>query len=125
MRISRMLFVSSATFSAVLGIAYWSIAREWVGTLMLGFMTAALCVIAAYMFFAERDARLFGDNKQATMAEAAGENVGTYVTHSPIPFWIGIATATIVIGLVVSPAIGGFAAIVLLFLAALLVVRSR
>ena len=72
-------------------MVYWFIAHEPAGTMLLGFMAAALTVVALYMFFAERDADLYADDKDATMADAAGEHVGTYITHSPAPFWIGVA----------------------------------
>lgn len=125
MKISRMLFVSSALFSTAIGLAYWLITREAAGTTLLAFMTAALAVIAGYMFFAERDARLFGDKPDATMSDAAGENVGTYVTHSPIPFWIGLSVAATAVGLVLTPASVAYGAGIVLFLGALLIVRSR
>lgn len=125
MKVSRLLFVSSAVFSAGLGIAYWIVAREAAGTTLLAFMTVALSMIAGYMFFAERDARLLGDRKGATTADAAGENVGTYITHSPIPFWIGLTIAFMGVGLTITPVALGFGVIILLFLGALLIVRSR
>lgn len=125
MKISRMIFVSSATFTATIAIVYWFLTHEPVGTMMLGFMTAALIVVACYMFFAERDARLWGDNENATMADAAGEHVGTYVTHSPIPFWIGVALTGILLGFVVAPAAAGLGLVALLILIGLMIVRSR
>ena len=125
MKIGLGLFVSSAVFAIVIAIAYWLIAHEPAGAMLLGCMAAALSVVALYMVFAERDARLFADDEQATMADAAGERVGTYVTHSPAPFWIGIALGGLVLGLVVSPAAAGLGIVALLFLGALLIVRSR
>lgn len=125
MKTSRMIFVSSATFTGTIALVYWFITREPVGTMMLGFMTAALIVVACYMFFAERDARLWGDNGDATMADAAGEHVGTYVTHSPIPFWIGVALTGILLGFVVAPAAAGLGLVALLILIGLMIVRSR
>lgn len=125
MKVSRTLFVSSALFAAAIGIAYWIVAREPAGTTLLACMAAALTVIAGYMFFAERDARLFGDDENATMKDAAGERVGTYITHSPIPFWIGLSVAVMAVGLVLTPAAIGFGVVILIFLSALLVVRSR
>ena len=125
MKTSRMIFVSSATFTATIALVYWFLTHEPVGTMMLGFMTAALIVVACYMFFAERDARLWGDNENATMADAAGEHVGTYVTHSPIPFWIGVALTGILLGFVVAPAAAGLGLVALLILVGLMIVRSR
>jgi uncharacterized membrane protein YphA (DoxX/SURF4 family) len=124
-KVARTLFVSSAVFSGVLGFAYWWIAREPAGTTLLAFMTAALLVIAGYMFFAERDADLFADRPDATMQQAAGEHVGTYVTQSRAPFWIAIAVGALVLGLVVSPAAAGLGIVALFFLGLLLILQSR
>jgi len=119
------LFLSSAIFAATIAIVYWFIAHEPAGTMLLGFMAAALTVVALYMFFAERDADLYADKKDATMADAAGEHVGTYITHSPAPFWIGVALTGVMLGLVVSPAAAGLGIVALFLLGGLLIVRSR
>jgi hypothetical protein len=122
---ARGLFVSSALFAATIAVIYWLHAHEPAGTMLLGFMAAALCVVALYMTFAERDADLYADKPDATMREAAGEHVGTYITHSPIPFWIGIALTAILLGFVVAPAAAGLGVAALLLLCGLLIVRSR
>jgi hypothetical protein len=125
MKVALGLFVSSAAFTATLSLVYWLLSRDPAGTTLLGFMTAALLVVAGYLVFAERDADLYADRPDATMRDAAGEHVGTYITHSPIPFWVGIAVTAIVLGLVVSPAAAGLGLVALAVLGALLVVRSR
>lgn len=125
MKTALVLFISSALFTGIIGTAYWFVAHEPAGTMLLGFMTAALLVVAAYMIFAERDADLYADRKDATMPDAAGEHVGTYVTHSPAPFWIGVALTGVMLGFVVSPAAAGVGILALLFLGALMIVRSR
>ena len=125
MKTGLMLFVSSAIFSATIAIVYWFVAHEPAGTMLLGFMGAALTVVALYMIFAERDADLYADKKNATPAEAAGEHVGTYVTHSPAPFWIAVALTGVVLGLVVAPAAAGLGIVALCLLGALMIVRSR
>jgi hypothetical protein len=125
MMIAVRLFVSSAAFTAVLGISYWLIAHEPAGTVLLGCMTAALLVIAVYMIAAERNAGLFSDNEDATPAGARSERIGTFVLHSPAPFWIGLALAGLLIGLVAAPAAAGLGVVALCFLGALMIVRSR
>lgn len=125
MTTARGLFISSALFSATIATVYWLLAREPAGTILLGFMAAALTVVALYMTFAERDADLYADKRDATMREAAGEHVGTYITHSPVPFWIGVALTGIMLGFIVSPVAAGLGIVALFLLAALLVVRSR
>ena len=125
MKTGLMLFISSAVFSATIAIVYWFVAHEPAGTMLLGFMGAALTVVALYMIFAERDADLYADKKNATPTEAAGEHVGTYVTHSPAPFWIALALTGVVLGLVVAPAAAGLGIVALCLLGALMIVRSR
>ena len=125
MKTALVLFVSSAVFTGVIATVYWFVAHEPAGTMLLGFMTAALTVVALYMIFAERDADLYADKKDATPAEAAGEHVGTYVTHSPAPFWIGVALSGLVLGLIVAPAAAGLGIVALCLLGGLMIVRSR
>jgi hypothetical protein len=125
MMIALRLFVSSAAFTAILAVSYWLVSHDPAGTTLLTFMTAALLVIAGYMFFAEREADLLADDERATMAQARGEHVGTFILHSPAPFWIGLAVFGLVLGLIVSPAAAGLGIVALLFLGALMIVRSR
>ena len=91
MKIALRLFLSTAAFGVVISTAYWFIAHDPAGSTLLGFMTAGLLVIAGYLFFAERSANLYADDKNATMEQARGEHVGTFVVHSAAPFWIGLA----------------------------------
>jgi hypothetical protein len=123
--IALRLFLSSAAFTAVLAVSYWLVAHDPAGTVLLGFMTAALLVIAGYMVAAERNAGLYADDENATPAGARGERIGTFVLHSPAPFWIGLALMGLLLGLVVAPAAAGLGLIALLFLGALMIVRSR
>jgi hypothetical protein len=125
MMVALRLFLSSAAFTAVLAVSYWFVAHDPAGTVLLTFMTAGLLVIALYMFVAERNAGLFSDDENATPADARGERIGTFMLHSPAPFWIGLALAGVLLGLVVAPAAAGLGIVALLFLGALLIVRSR
>lgn len=123
--IALRLFLSSAGFGGIIAIAYWFVAHDPAGTTLLAFMTAALLVIASYLFFVERSSDLLADRDDATMVQGAGEHVGTFVVRSAAPFWIGFALFGIVLGLVVSPAAAGLGIVALLFLGALMIVRSR
>ena len=125
MKTALGLFVSSAIFSGTIAMTYYFLTREPAGTTLLGFMAAALIVVALYMAFAERDANLYADKKDATMREAAGEHVGTYVTRSAAPFWIGVALTGALLGFVVSPAAAGLGIVALFVLVGVLIVRSR
>jgi hypothetical protein len=125
MTVALRLFLSSAAFTAVLAVSYWLVAHDPAGTVLLGFMTVALLVIAVYMIATERNAGLFADDEDATPAGAHGERIGTFVLHSPAPFWIGLALMGLLVGLVVAPAAAGLGVVALLFLGALMIVRSR
>ena len=125
MKVALRLFLSSAVFTCALALAYWFTSHEPAGAVLLAFMTAALLVIAVYMIVAERNAGLFADEADATPARAQGERLGAFVLHSPAPFWIGVALFGLMLGLVVAPAAAGLGVIALLFLGALMIVRSR
>lgn len=111
MNVGVRLFLSSAAFGIAIAVAYWLSAHELTGTVLLAIMAFALVFAAGYMLFAERDARLAGDRPNATNAEAAGEQVGTFVLRSMWPFALAVAIALLLIGLVfnVPLAVGAFA----------------
>jgi hypothetical protein len=125
MTIGLRLFISSAVFSIVIAATYWVLAREPAGTMLLGFMAFALCFVAGYMIVAEREADLWGDDTTAAANDAAGEVVGTYSIHSPLPFWAALALTFVCLGLVISPAVAALGAIAALALGALFIVQSR
>lgn len=125
MRTGLILFVSSAVFATTIAVVYWFLSHEPAGTLLLGFMAAAMLVIAIYMVFAELDSNLWGDKEKATFSDAAGEHVATYVTRSPLPFAIGVLVTGILLGLVVSPAAAGIGIAAFLVAIGLMIVSSR
>jgi hypothetical protein len=124
-RTAKIVFLSSATFSTLIAVVYWYLSREPAGTMLLGFMAAALAFVAVFMQFTEGEAKLFGDMGDATMQDAAGEQVGTYITHSPAPFWIAVALAAMAIGLVIAPAAVALGAVAIFGLIVYMIVRSR
>jgi hypothetical protein len=97
------MFVSSAVFGIVIAIAYWIVAREPLGVLFLGIMAAALFFAATYAVVAERDADLASDEPDADRAEAAGEDLGIFTTHSAYPILIALCILGGLIGIVWSP----------------------
>ena len=124
MTIGLRLFISSAVFSIVIAGAYWLTSREIVGTFMLGVMAFGLSFVAGYMIVAEREADLVGDKKQATIADGAGELVGTYTVRSPLPLGAALAVTLAGIGIVVSPTIAILALLATLALGILFVLQS-
>jgi hypothetical protein len=124
MRIGLRLFISSAVFAIVIAVAYWLIAREPAGTLLLGFMAFGLSFIAGYMIVAEREADLWGDAADADNAKASGEIVGSYSIRSPLPIATAAAITCIGLGLVISPTVAALGIIAALALGALFIVQS-
>lgn len=93
------LFVSSATFAAVISIVYWFASHEYVGTLFLGFMCCALAFAAGYAIIFERNAHLAGDDPQLGQKEAAGEDVGIVTKRTPWPAVLAFSVLWFFIGL--------------------------
>jgi hypothetical protein len=124
MTIGLRLFISSAVFALVIAVAYWLVAREPAGTMLLGFMAFGLSFVAAYMIVAEREAELWGDAPNADNAQAAGETVGSYSIRSPLPIATAAALTCIGLGLVVSPTVAALGVIAVLALGALFIVQS-
>ena len=125
MTIGRRLFISSGTFAVVIAFAYWLVAREISGTFLLGFLAFALSVLAGYMVAAEGKADLWGDRRDATQAEAAGQIIGTYSVSSPLPFWSALAITAVLLGLVVSPTLSVLGVLAGLGLGVAFIVQSR
>ena len=125
MKIGLRLFLSSATFGIAIALAYWLVSREITGTFLLGFMACALSFVAGYMIFAEKDADLRSDRKDANPGDGAGTVIGVYTTRSPLPFWIAIAVVAAGLGLVISPSFAVVALIAILALGAAFIAQSR
>ncbi len=125
MTIGLRLFISSAVFAIAIALAYWLTSHEIVGTFMLGIMAFALSFVAGYMIVAEREADLVGDKKGASIADGAGELVGTYTIRSPLPLGAALAVTLAGIGLVLSPTIAILALVATLALGVLFVLQSE
>ncbi len=110
-----VLFICSALFGLSIGVAYWWVAHEITGTLLLGVMTAALAFAATYAMAAERDAHLDGDNPTITNEQTVGEDLGVFTTSSAWPILIAAGAALGLCGLPWSPllAIVGFVVVIL------------
>lgn len=119
------LFISSAIFGIAIALSYWFTSHESIGTLMLGIMAFGLSFVAGYMIVAEREADLIGDKKNATIADGAGELMGSFTIRSPLPLGIAFAASCIFLGAVVSPTIAILGLIVSLGFGALFVLQSR
>jgi hypothetical protein len=125
MLIGLRLFLSSAAFSIAIAVAYWFVAYEPTGTFLLGVMAFAMIFVAGYMIVAEREAALSADNRDAKIADAAGELVGRYSISSPLPFWTALALTLVAVGLAVSPSIAALGVIALLMLGVFFILQSE
>jgi hypothetical protein len=124
MRVGLRLFLSSGAFAIVIAVAYWLLAHEPAGTILLGFLAFALSFIAGYMIVAEREADLCGDDAKADNAASAGEVVGSYTIRSPLPIASAAAVTCVGLGLVVSPTFAALGIIAIIALGALFIVQS-
>lgn len=112
------MFGIVAAFGFAIAIAYWFVAHEEAaGTALLALMGAALTFATAYAVFAERDARLEGDNPSETNEQAAGTVLESYTTKSAWPILIAICTLALLTGTLWSPllAIAGMIGMLLCF----------
>jgi hypothetical protein len=119
------LFLSSAAFSVVIAVTYWFLSHEPVGTFLLGVMAFALTFAAGYMIVAEREADLAGDRKDAAVSDDAGDLVGTYSLHSPLPLWSALSITLVLVGLVIAPALSAIGLIGGLALGVFFILQSR
>jgi hypothetical protein len=125
MIVGLRLFLSSMSFAIVFALTYWFITHEIAGTFLLGFLAFALAVIAGYMIVAEREADLWGDRRNASQRDGAGQLIGTYSVRSPLPIWAGLAITCILLGLVVSPTLAALGILAVLVVGAFFIVQSR
>jgi len=111
------LFLSSATFGVAIAVVYRLWSHDPTGTILLGLMATGLVLVAGYIFFAERDAHLAGDDPDATPDQVAGEDVGVFTLRSRWPVMLAAALTMLAGGIVIAPALAWLA--VLLSLAIL------
>jgi hypothetical protein len=115
MTTARRLFISSAIFGIAIAIAYWLSAHDPDGTVLLGVMATGLLFAAGYMLLAERDARLVGDQGNASSVDAGGEQLGTFTTSSPWPIVVAFGIFVVLLGLVILPALAASGFLLLAF----------
>lgn len=111
MKVFVTLYVIAAAFGIAISVVYWFTAREPLGVLFLGIMAAALFFAAGYAIFAERDADLLSDDEHAGLADAAGEDLGVFTTHSAYPVLIAVCILAGLIGVIWSPLLAVLAGI--------------
>jgi hypothetical protein len=125
MTVGRALFISGAAFASVIAIAYWISSRHPGGSILLGFMAAAMIFAAGFMFFAQREANLPADLKTVNFAEVAGEEIGTFTLSTLAPFLAALTVFGLLVGIVWSPFLAAVSLILLLLALGRLVRESN
>ena len=115
MKVGRSLFISSAAFGVAIAIVYWFNSHNPDGVFLLGTMGVALLFATLYMFFAEREAHLIGDRKNATNADAKGERLGVFTIATPWPLTLAFGVFVMLLGLAIFHALAYAGAIILFF----------
>ncbi|HEV2356101.1 MAG TPA: cytochrome c oxidase subunit 4 [bacterium] len=104
------VMLGAAAFALVVAAIYWFVSYEMAGTLMLLTMTAGLAIAAVYL--AARRGSPAADRPEARPADAAGEPVGVFASHSPWPVVLALGCAVGLTGLIYGwwlAALGGLA----------------
>ena len=122
MTVALRLYVSSMAFGLVIGTAYWFCSHDATGTVLLFLMAAGLGFAAGFMQFAEREAALPGDEKNALPGDGAGAEIGVFTVRSA---WLAATIAAFLIGLLISPIIAIAAACAIVAVCWQLVRESR
>jgi cytochrome c oxidase subunit IV len=93
------VMLGAATFALVVVTIYWFVSYEIAGTLMLLTMTAGLAIAAVYLIAARRAAPPAADRPEARPADASGEPVGVFASHSAWPAVLALGCAVGLTGL--------------------------
>ena len=108
MTIALRTFLSSMTFGAIVGAVYWLLAREPVGSALLFLFAAGLFYVAAFLALARRRVSLSGD-RDVPPSRLAGEEIGDFSLESPWPPILALASAALLVGIVLHPMLAAFA----------------
>jgi uncharacterized membrane protein HdeD (DUF308 family) len=100
------VFGVSALFGLTIEVVYAVVARrEASGMALLGIMTIALAFAALYAYFAEREAKLEGDDEDAEPPSWAGDDLGVYTSKSAWPILLSACVGLGLLALLWSPVI--------------------
>jgi len=108
MTISLRVFSLSMIFGLVVAAAYWFDTREAAGTFLIAVMGIAFFWISAYLFGTRKQTSYDGDEERLP-SQLAGEHIGVFSSESPWPITLALATAALLLGVVLHPMLGVFA----------------
>ena len=114
MRTTVGVFASSMFFGIAIAIAYWFSSYDWIGTILLGIMSAGFLFASSYTSIVQRKSRLLGDDKKASPS-ATREYIGVFTVESPWPILLGISAAAFLIGIVLQPWLAAIGTIVFFY----------
>lgn len=112
MTIALRVFALSMAFGLVVAAAYWFDTREAAGTILLGVMGIGFVWVISYLLGTRKTTRFDGDEERVP-SELAGEHIGVFATESPWPIMLALASAALLIGIVLHPMLGVFAVLAL------------
>ena len=100
MNTTQSVLLGSAVFALAVGAIYWFVSYESAGTLMLLAMAAGLAMAAAYLAAVRRQPPVPADRSGISPADAAGEPVGVFASHSAWPVVLALGCAVGLTGLI-------------------------
>jgi hypothetical protein len=120
MRTTVGVFASSMFFGIAISIAYWFSSYDWIGTILLGIMSAGFLFASSYTSIAQRKSRLLGDDKNASPSGT----IGVFTIESPWPILLGISAAAFLIGIVLQPWLAAIGTIVFFYAITMMIQES-
>jgi len=115
MKIALRVFALSMAFGIVVSAAYWFDTYESAGTILVGVMGIAFVWVVSFLMGTRKTTHYDGDEDRLP-AELAGEHVGVFASESPWPLVLALASAALLIGIVLHPMLGVFAIIAVLII---------
>ncbi|MDQ6825558.1 MAG: cytochrome c oxidase subunit 4 [Candidatus Eremiobacteraeota bacterium] len=101
MKTGIRMFLSSATFGAVVAVIYWFWSHETVGTMLLALLGGSLLFVALYSLMTVRGkAVAAADRDDAKPGDARGERIGPLPMQSVWPMVLALGVVLSLDGLV-------------------------
>ena len=115
MTISIRLFAFAMAFGLFLAAVYWFDTRHAAGTVFLAMMGLGFIWVTSYLFVSRQETQYDGDEERAP-SELAGEQIGVVSRESPWPIVLAMATAALLIGVVLHPMLAAFGSLAFLII---------
>lgn len=106
------MFSFAMAFGVLISAIYWFDTTEPAGTIFLGLMGLGFVWVTTYLLGTRKTTHYDGDQEKLP-SELAGEHIAIVSSESPWPILLGVATASLLLGVVLHPMLGFFAIICL------------